>query len=75
MECLKQTVKSKKAQNFFRLPTSFLDYDELEVIITPISNSLSERKRCAEHDIDIINANAERFNRETEENLMFQDIL
>ena len=75
MECLKQTVKSKKAQNFFRLPTSFLDYDELEVIITPISNSLSERKRCAEHDIDIINANAERFNREAEENLMFQDIL
>ena len=37
------------------------------VIIMPISSSLSERKRRAKHDIDIINANAERFNKEAEE--------
>ena len=76
MECLKQTIKSKKVQNFVHLPNSFLDYDELEVIITPIiSNDLLERKKRAKHDIDIINANTARLNRESEENLLFQDIL
>jgi len=75
MECLKQTVKSKKVQDFFHLPNSFLDYDELEVIITPISSDLLERKKRAKHDIDIINSNAARLNKESEENLLFQDIL
>jgi len=32
-------------------------------------------QKCAKHDIDIINANAERFNKEAEKNLLFQDIL
>ena len=70
MECLKQTVKSKQVQNLFRLPNSFLSYDELEVIIMPFvsSNALEREKR----DIDIINANADRLNREAEENLLFQ---
>jgi len=76
MECLKQTVKSKKVQSFLRLPNSFLNYDELEVIITPIvSSDLLERKKRAKHDIDIINANANRLNKDAEENLLFQDIL
>ncbi len=73
MECLKQTIKSKQVQNLFSLPSSFLGYDELEVIIMPIvfSNALEREKR----DIDIINANADRLNREAEENLLFQDVL
>jgi hypothetical protein len=76
MECLKQTVKCKKVQNFFHLPNSFLNYDELEVIITPIiSSDLSDRKKRAKRDINIINANTTRLNREAEENLLFQDIL
>jgi hypothetical protein len=76
MECLKQTVKSKQVQNLFHLPSSFLDYDELEIIITPIiSSDLLERKKRAKYDIDIINANANRLNREAEENLLFQDVL
>jgi hypothetical protein len=69
MECLKKTVKSKKVQDLFRLPNSFLDYDELEIIITPIiSCDLSERKKLAKRDIDIINANADRLNKDAEEN-------
>jgi len=73
MECLKQTVKSKQVQNLFHLPSSFLGYDELEVIIMPIvSNNALERER---RDLEIINANADRLNREAEENLLFQDIL
>jgi len=76
MECLKQTVKSKKVQSFLHLPSSFLNYDELEVIITPIvSSDLLERKKRAKRDIDIINANADRLNKEAEENLLFQEIL
>ncbi len=72
MECLKQTVKSKQVQNLFHLPNSFLGYDELEVIIMPIisNNALDREKR----DLEIINANADRLNREAEENLLFQDI-
>ena len=70
MECLKQTVKSKQVQNLFRLPSSFLGYDELEIIIMPfVSDNVLEREK---RDIDIINANADRLNREAEENLLFQ---
>jgi hypothetical protein len=70
MECLKQTVKSKQVQDLFRLPNSFLDYDELEIIIMPfVSDNVLERDK---RDIDIINANADRLNREAEENLLFQ---
>jgi hypothetical protein len=76
MECLKKTVKSRKVHDLFHLPNSFLDYDELEIIITPIiSNDLSERKKLAKRDIDIINANADRLNKDTEENLLFQALL
>ncbi|MCL2282849.1 MAG: hypothetical protein FWC26_05985 [Fibromonadales bacterium] len=76
MECLKQTVKSKRVQNWFRLPSSFLDYDKLEVIIMPVvSDRASERKKRAKRDINIINANADRLNKEAEENLLFQDVL
>ena len=72
MEILKQKVKSEQLQNLFRLPSYFLDYDELEVTIMPIS---LERIKQAERDIGIINANAARFNQEIEENLLFQDAL
>ncbi|MDR3001030.1 MAG: hypothetical protein LBU89_07185 [Fibromonadaceae bacterium] len=55
MECLKQTVKSKQVQSLFHLPSSFLDYEELKIIITPIVFSdLLEKKKRAKYDIDIL---------------------
>jgi hypothetical protein len=76
MECLKQVVKSKQMESFFCLPSSFLDYEELEIIIMPVnSKKLATNRERAEKDIEIINANAERLNNEAEENLLFQDIL
>ncbi|MDR3000019.1 MAG: hypothetical protein LBU89_02045 [Fibromonadaceae bacterium] len=62
MECLKQTIKSKHAQSLFHLPNSFLDYDELEVIIIPIV----ERKKTKEGNIEaIFNELYEKWRKET----------
>jgi hypothetical protein len=47
---------------------------KVEIVLANYINELKKRKR-KQRDIEIINANAKRFNKEAKENLKFQAIL
>jgi len=57
MNYFQETIERDVLQNIIVLPDCF-------------QNSI--KQNCAKNDIDIINASIERFNREAEENLLFQ---
>jgi metal-responsive CopG/Arc/MetJ family transcriptional regulator len=47
--------------------------DFIEQALTHYLGTLKKRE-CTKRDLEIINANAERFNRDAEENLLFQTL-
>jgi hypothetical protein len=72
MEYVRQTVETARLGGVFDLPLSLRGYSRLEVTIRPAVGSSPAKKSRAARDTAIINRNAARFNREAEENLLFQ---
>jgi len=73
MNYIQQNVEKERLQSIFVLPESLQNYSLFNVVIKPIEENIAlSRKERAKHDLDIINSNIDRFNREAEENLLFQ---
>jgi len=73
MEYICEKVDTARLNGIIDLPADLRSYRQLEVTVRPPSaDAESFKKARAARDIEIINKNAARFNREAEENLLFQ---